>query len=289
MAESLTKFTSLESGSEAVGVDLPGELDTASWCDHIVLAGNEMSVVILGKSGSGKSTLARNVLGLPDQPADHATKNCDIQVTSKHGMATKIAETTKVQDLNGRAGLLIYCIPVDPASRFDDGNPAMMKSLQDAYGKDIWKHCIIVFTFSNLAWDRITKKIKDKDTAISEYKQHINNYAAKVKEMLQTLNATEVNVKTIFQNPSEITTEGKSTILAIPAGDEPDDPVLQDFDFVSTNITITDSSQPGKQVRVSVQDWRDALFVDVVKKTQKIAKSLLSCNRHRFATYTFFN
>ena len=116
----------------------------------------------------------------------------------------------------GRVDLLVFCVPVGPGSKFEDTNPEIMKCLTDVFGKKLWQHCILVFTFSNLAWDYI----KENENAVEEYKAHINAFADKFKKVLQALDVQD-QVTTIFKqlelNPD--------TIVAIPAGLKSEDPL----------------------------------------------------------------
>lgn len=171
-------------------------------------------IVLAGKSGAGKSTLESNLfdseeLNQIEMSPDQNTPKCKTGEHSKHGITIKLTDTVGIQagrggkerlrklsdHTKGEADLLVYCVPVDPSSKFNDANPAIMQLLQDAHGKDIWKQCIIVFTFSNYAWDRNRKK-NSKEDALSKYKRHINNYAAKVRDELANLNVCNVEVKT---------------------------------------------------------------------------------------------
>ena len=115
--------------------------------------------------------------------------------------------------------LLVFCVPVGPGSRFNDTNPDIMKCLTDVYGKKLWQHCILVFTFSNCAWDHI----KENENAVDEYKAHINAYADKFRRVLQTLDVQD-QVTTIFEFQQHIL--NPDTIVAIPAGLQSEDPVL---------------------------------------------------------------
>ncbi len=140
-----------------------------------------------------------------------------------------------------------------------------MQSLQDAYSKDIWQQCIVVFTFSNYALDRSRKKNKHGKSAIEKYKAHINNYAARVRDELERLHVQNVKVMTTFESPLE--PAPKSIISAIPAGDEPTDQVLP---------ASTDTDQSAET------NWTDVVFDEMVKKSKDKHKEMLL--RYKYGT-----
>jgi GTPase Era involved in 16S rRNA processing len=250
---------------------------------------SDIKIVFAGKSGAGKSTLKSNLFKCEEEvemSPDQITLSCGTESYSKHGTRMKVTDTMGIQvgkggkkeklrelsdHTGGKADLLVYCIPVDPSSKFDDANPAIMQSLQDAYSKDIWKQCIIVFTFSNYAWDRNRKK-NSKEDALAKYKTHINNYAAKVRDEFANLNVQNVKVKTIFDQQAE-DRSGQATIVAIPAGDESDDEVIPELKYKPKYI-ITD----GK----TTEKWTDVVFDEMVKKSKDEHKEKLL--RYRYGT-----
>jgi GTPase Era involved in 16S rRNA processing len=252
--------------------------------------GSDVKIVFAGKSGAGKSTLKSNLFKCEEEvemSPDQITLSCGTESYSKHGTRMKVTDTMGIQvgkggkkeklrelsdHTGGKADLLVYCIPVDPSSKFDDANPAIMQSLQDAYSKDIWKQCIIVFTFSNYAWDRNRKKNNNKEDALAKYKTHINNYAAKVTAELANLNVQNIKVKTIFDQDVE-DGSGQATIVAIPAGDESDDEVTAELAYKPKYIT-TDSETTVK--------WTDVVFDEMMKKSKAEHKEKLL--RYRYGT-----
>ena len=254
----------------------------------------EVKIVLAGKSGAGKTTLARNILGFEEKlefSAGPLTQECDTQEATKNDITVRVTDTIGLgqqeggrrkelkklfRHTKGEADLLVYCIPVDPSSKFDCTNPAIMKSIQDAYGKDIWKHCIIVFTFSNITVYRFLEKMRDRDQAFSSYKNHLLAHATRFRKELERLKVKDVNIKTVFGFETEDTTDDPTatTIVAVPAGDKPDDPVLPDFkDPTSFRL----STNPEESIRIDITDWREILFIEIIRKcgSTELKKNLL--------------
>lgn len=165
-----------------------GKTDTAADANHVV-------IVLAGKSGAGKSTLFKTLLGedmdveLSAKPMTTCAQRHSI---TKHGVTISIVDTPgfvnkKVKDAQRKLDLLVYCMSVSPGSRFHDDNPDIMRKLQEMYGKEIWKHCVIAFTFSNVALDR-SKKGRTEDKGIEQYKQYIEEYTRAFKEELHVAN-----------------------------------------------------------------------------------------------------
>ena len=263
----------------------------------------EVKIVLAGKSGSGKTTLARNILGFKKKlefSASSLTQEYDTQETTKNDITVKVTDTIGLgqqkggrrkelkrlcKHTKGEADILVYCIPVDPSSKFDCTNPAIMKSIQDAYGKEIWKHCIIVFTFSNILVRTLLEQFHDKDQAYSMYKNLLLEYATKFRKELEKLKVKGVNIKPVFGFEAEATQEDltPTTIVAIPAGDNPDDPVLPDFKDPTSFRIFTN---PEESITVDITDWREILFIEVIRKCGKteLKKNLLQYRYGRAIT-----
>lgn len=257
-----------------------------------------INFAFVGKIGAGKSALKSNIFPqdedndvLPNEiiSPDHITNKYSTRDYVQHGETIKITDTiglqgakgnikSKLKSLakhmkkHGNVDLIVYCIPVDPSSKFDDVQPHIMQSLQDAFDDNIWKHCIIVFTFSNQALDRTKKKLKgNNDRAIETYKKHIKDYADKVRAELTKLRVRQVSMKTVFDLPLEAPQPADhTTIMAIPAGDEPEDQVL-----------------PGVQYELPYQEdlplkWTDVIFNEIVKLSKTEHKNSLL--RYRYGT-----
>ena len=216
----------------------------------------------------------------------HITNSYITVKVEKHGVAIDIIDTVGLQggkakcraslkkmakymNGHGNVDLLVYCISVSPSSKFEEAEPVIIESLQDAFGKDIWKKCIVVFTFSNLILDR-TRKNPDTADGTAQYKAHMKDYATKLECQLQRLN---ISVKTVFDLPLEAPQQAdRTTVMAIPAGDEPQDQVLPGIQYEPLKITFHNSDQTQE---FAISTWIDVVFIEMVKKSNTDLKNLL--------------
>jgi predicted GTPase len=251
----------------------------------------EVNIVLVGKYGSGKSTLARNILGLPrvvELSASHITKKCDTQEATRNGITMKVTDTVGLENrtqkkelrelykhTKGEADLIIYCLPVNPAAKFVDGNPAIMKSLKNAYGNDIWKQCLLVFTFSNMTMEMLKKDVKDENEMTAMYKKFLVDHATEFKEELKKLKVKNANVQVRFKFQTEALRDNDMTVVAIPAGNESHDPVFPDFKD-PTKFSIPTSSFLEESIQIDITDWREILFIEIIRKcSPEMKKNLL--------------
>ena len=247
-----------------------------------VRAKKEVHIVVVGRSGAGKSTLLKNVFGLDidtemsasQKTQDLMTYDCEnttyekinngvkIKVTDTVGFIGSSSKSEKkhlLKDLSmyvkGEADLVIYCLPVSPGSRFGEANPSIMRSLQDAFSKDIWKHCMVALTFSNLAWDRIRRGNKDEESEYEEYKKLLKEYVDLFQRELKTLKVCDVEVRSIFDAPAD--KSDKHTIMCVPAGYDLDDQVLADGRY-----RFEESGEP---LELTNTKWSDVLVAEILK------------------------
>ena len=228
---------------------------------------NEIMVVVAGKSGAGKSTLINNLLERNEDieiTPDSTTEKLENQTIriEKEGVAISIIDTPglkeereeKIKQLRelfdftkGKADLLVYCIPVGPGFKFNDANPTIMKSLQRVFGKKVWRHCVVVFTFSNQAWEKISASNNNQEVeTIAKYKDYIRKYTERFQEMLVKLKVTDVAVRSIFDLPPHPRNKEEGfTIVTVPAGKSLEDRVLADKD-------------------VDYENWRSAVFLEMI-------------------------
>ena len=203
----------------------------------------DIFIAVAGKTGAGKTTLAHKIIGEEYEAAldpNPTTQKCEIlkskvdkgrirlNVIDNPGLLVgeekeKLQKLfdymytcTKKKDKKSYLDLLLYCVPVTPASKFGDHNPKIMESIQTEFGKDIWKNCIIAFTFANF----IVKK-KTYEAYIKKYAQEFND------ELLQKLGVQDIKVKTIFEIDDEQNLE--NVIIAVPVGDDDNDEVMPGY------------------------------------------------------------
>ena len=207
------------------------------------MADSELSVVFLGESGAGKSTLVSNLFQVPTH---EGTTECYTVRTQIGGLKFAVTDTVGLhagrlknaraelkkisEHLGGKWDLLLFCISVHVPSRFKDGNPRIMKTLQKCFGKNIWKSSALVLTFSNTVRDWFFNN-KSREDAVRLYKAHLSQYAADFETELKNLGNHDVMVITAFtelEQPSE-----KQIILpAIPAGYKKYDIIFEHQDWL---------------------------------------------------------
>ena len=259
---------------------------------QLFTAKKEVNIVSVGKSGAGKSVLQNNILGTKREvilSSRHITKDLATNSMEKHGVTIsitdtiglhgtkrdcrkKLKETSKYMKGQGNVDLLVYCISVSPSSKFEEAETAIMESLQDAFGKDIWKKCIVVFTFSNQVLATIREDIADNDEATAMFKDHIKDYATRFEEKLTQLKVSNIHVKTVFDLPLEAPQPDHTTIMAIPAGNKPTDEVLLDYQYGKLQIEI--KGQVLLQ-EVSISNWCDVIFCEIITKCDDDLKKTL--------------
>jgi GTPase SAR1 family protein len=286
---------------------------------------SKVSIVLAGKSGAGKTTLMKTLFDVEKDDtkilsADHLTTEHSTSTFSRHGITIEVTDTIGLvereeerrrelrrlaEHTEGKADVMVYCLSVDPAVKFNYANPGIMRSLQALFGRNIWNRCIIALTFSNNAWDRSKKLMKNKknDEVVFTYKKHLEEYVSMFSKELEKL-GVDATVKPIFGNRHEPTDSSQPTILAIPVGEDPDDEVLPDL----RPLKITDlighfmgkifrlskddppaaSATPGSKElesleTVPIADWRDVLFMHVVKACKDAQQEHLL--RYRYSSW----
>ena len=239
---------------------------------------DEITIVFAGRSGAGKSTLVKKLFGFPMGSTKPSASPISIEHDKKEPIVTEGGVTINIIDMagykkkekkkqlkelsnlsNGEADLVLYCLPIDLSSKFDNLNPDIMASLQDAFGKDIWNHCMVVLTFSNVAWNNIEmthEDDEDQEIAIAEYKGLIEEYVSEFKQQLATLKVEGVDVKSVFNIDFNKKKRKKWEIVCIPAGYRPRDPILPGFKYIKADKAI-DSSRSNSTSGDSSDDTAD--------------------------------
>ena len=216
--------------------------------DTAANAGEAVKIVLAGKCGAGKTTLLATLLGLPKDSikmtAKADTKSAQYWRTTRNGVDLIIIDTPGYEEgfkdlpIISEYDVLLYCLPVAPSVKFHDSNPIIMKELQVKCGKNIWKHCVVALTFSNTV-------CKKKD-----YKTYIKEFMTEFKLRLKEIGVRDIEVKSILeQHPDSKTID----IVAIPAGDEPNDEVLP------PEVTLHEESD----------GWVDEIFFEILRKCKR--------------------
>ena len=200
-----------------------------------------VTVILIGKSGAGKSTMKDTLLGnhaIQKPSPDQVTKKLIDKTFTKNGIDIHIIDTpglrgTKEDEnelkmcsayTDGKADLLIYCLPVGAGHKFHEANPEIMKYITEGFKEQIWEHCVLVLTMSNLAYSNFSDDYPNEpEKAEEEYKKLLKEFADKFQHTLQELQVHQ-HVKSIFE--LETIERNNNTIIAVPAGKKTNHRVL---------------------------------------------------------------
>ena len=161
--------------------------------------------------------------------------------------------------------LLVCCIRISPGVRMKE-NEAIITAIHNFHGKEIWKRCVIAFTFSNELIDELQDDYQDqnevKRTFRSLAEEHITYLQQVLIKMKVELHFAEL--QTIFSwvaaDRGELSPE--DVVLGIPAGLETGDQVL-----------------PGIKMHEG-EGWTDKIFIEMLNKSKK--KESLAHSRYGF-------
>ena len=243
----------------------------------------EATIVLTGKSGAGKSTLFRNLLkedfeknslfklagpgaDTLEPKAKSAERNgVKIHLVDTPGLLVgdemvdkkeRLTNTLEVMKKKLKIldfDLLVYCISVHPASTFIEENEEIMKCLHDIHGKDIWKRCVVVFTFSNILMEGIKSRNDNEENVKAEFITKIEGIMDEFRVQLLKLQVDikDVDPKTTFNWAaiSKVERSPENIILGIPAGLHKEDSVLPGID--------------------NGKGWIDKIFIEMLNKCKQ--------------------
>lgn len=194
----------------------------------------DITMVTAGRSGVGKTTLIHNLLKIEDK-TDKCKKSSSI-VTRRVELLAGIREEVMVKMLDmpdistkdvdhekamaelqemtgGKCDMLLYCVSLLPDSKVDKVDEMIIKMLTLVFGKDVWKHTILVLTFSNAV------KVLYPERSIQRL---VDEYAKKFQLVLMTICPT-ISVVSVFSLDSDKMPQSDSStfIVAMPAGNGP--------------------------------------------------------------------
>lgn len=168
--------------------DLPDML--ARWGNK--LAGRKLVIAVAGKSGNGKSTLCNNLLLLEGESAAktedslvsvthtvslYKTRNQPnlplimVDIPGLDGIDQNGAEVVaKVKEATGgNVDLLLYCVGIQTGTRINAGDRFIIQQLTTAFGRKVWEHTVLVFTFANkVAAEKLDRKMTDGEKTFKD-------------------------------------------------------------------------------------------------------------------------
>ena len=185
--------------------------------------GRPLIMAVTGRSGVGKSKFIENFCELEDcitgDGANPTTEDVQLYKSKKRDVSLQVIDTPGLGDINDKkkkiskalsqitdkkADVLFYCVSLYSCSKIDVTDVTIIEILTAAFGKDIWRHTILLLTFANIRNDSEEK-----------YKSLVENYAAQFQRALNHANIFDISVRSIFAK------EEKGIIPAIPIGDNP--------------------------------------------------------------------
>ena len=230
----------------------------------------EITIVTAGRSGAGKSTLIHNMMRLMkvDEEAEEvveevaacdteklilspSSSTCEVKLFTsqrEEGGELKMFDTpdftisndvdapkamAELQEMTeGKCDALLYCVSLLPDSKIDAFHEKMIKKLTHVFGEGMWKRTILVLTFANAV------KVLYPQQSIETL---VNEYAKKFESLIKRV-CPSISVVSIF---SEQTQWCPSTIVALPAGNTPDE------QYIDGEITT---------------GWDESIYLEVLRK-----------------------
>ncbi len=208
-------------------------------------SGLKITVVLAGKREIGKSTLINKLLclskeneaktGMSTNPTTKEVfvyrdtihfKNEDgieLKVVDIPGLGVQGQSDDERHDImaqliaktNKEADILLYCVSMCPGCQIDRTDIEILRLLRMVFGKDLFKHCILINTFANYIPE-------------AEIKERAEGFADNFQGALRQAGIPDIEVKAIQSNQDE----AYKDILGIPAGFKEDDPILPQWRLI---------------------------------------------------------
>ena len=189
-------------------------------------------LVTVGKAGAGKSTLINNFLRLRGNKVakskaspEFGTKGIDCYEQEVHGIVVRIIDTPGLEAnhrsskeeqeelatlsvlTDGKADVMLYCMKL--TDRADDKDERIVKKLTRAFGKEIWRHTILVLTFGDAV---LNHNEGDRDL--------LEGFTKEFERFLKKAGVRDVSVKSVMSTefnkaPAKIR---QPEIIGIPVG-----------------------------------------------------------------------
>ena len=246
-------------------------------------------IVTAGLSRSGKSTALNNIFGADFKSvysASSVTRSvepCRIEghsdeliVVDTPGLGATDIKLAKVKQellaaIGGLNFVLVYCYSVSPSNPQSLTDVYVVKNLQRVLGKDMWKKCVVLFTFSDFLREQECRAEKDREKYKKFLRDHAKRLSAKrLSDMLRKECGSHVpDVKVVFDVDTE--QEDVTEIVAVPVGRQ---------------------LKRGREVHFLVPgtkaaNWQELALCEIIRKADPIDRGVyLSLTRIRAPLYS---
>ena len=235
-----------------------------------------ITVMVAGRPRNGKTTALNNMfdLNLEARASAHTVTQC-VNVTEVTKKILKNEEGSLYKEVrfevidtpglggldipmrdiledmkrvtNGKDFILIYCFAVDPNVTLTSVDHTIIQSFNHAWGTDVWRKCVLLFTFSDLA-------LRYFEGSSEQYIKYIIDFARKFQMLLKTVSSELPTVKSIFEFGSQEELQREempSGIIVIP---------VMGAIMGGSEAILPNMIKKG-------QDWTDVVFIELMKRT----------------------